>query len=82
MNTNKFDWYLPCKFDYDDYGKKDMWVYYMVYNITLAPSSVYTSLDKPMHKDESLMSLKLGLDNALLEYKAKEKGLDYIPKIN
>ena len=28
-----------------------------------------------------MLSLKLGVDNALLEYKAKEKGLDYIPKI-
>ena len=59
-----------------------MWVYFMYYNMTLAPSNVYTSIDKPMKKDINLLSLKLGIDNALLEYKAKEKGLDYIPKIN
>lgn len=53
----------------------------MYYNMTLAPSTLYTSIDKPMRKDPELMALKLGLDNALLEYKAKEKGLDYIPKI-
>jgi len=54
----------------------------MYYNLTLAPSNVYTSIDKPMKKDINLMALKLGLDNAVLEYKAKQHGLDYIPKIN
>jgi len=58
-----------------------MWVYFMYYNMTLAPNNMYTSIDKPMKKDPELMALKLGLDNALLEYKAKQKGLGYIPKI-
>jgi len=59
-----------------------MWVYFMYYNMTLAPSNLYTSIDKPMKKDNDLMALKLGLDNALLELKAKQHGLNYIPKIN
>ena len=59
-----------------------MWVYFMYYNMTLAPNNIYTSIDKPMNKDLNLLALKNGLDNALLEYKAKQKGLDYIPKIN
>jgi hypothetical protein len=54
----------------------------MYYNMTLAPSNLYTSLDKPMKKDVELMSLKLGIDNALLEYKAKQKGMSWVPKIN
>ena len=80
--VNKINWQFPCKFEHNDHGEKDMWVYFMYFNATLAPSNIYTSLDKPMKKDTSLLSLKLGLDNALLEYKAKQKGLDYIPKIN
>jgi hypothetical protein len=59
-----------------------MWVYFMYYNMTLAPSNVYTRIDKPMNKDYKLLALKLGLDNAVLEYKAKENNLDYVPKIN
>lgn len=58
-----------------------MWVYFMYFNMTLAPSNIYTAIDKPMNKDMKLLSLKLAMDNAILEYKAKEKGLDYIPKI-
>ena len=79
--TESFNWQFPCAFEHDDHGKKDMWVYFMYYNMTLAPSNLYTSIDKPMKKDNNLMALKLGIDNAVLEYKAKEKGLDFIPKI-
>jgi hypothetical protein len=70
---------MPCKFDEEG---KDMWAYYVIYNMTLGPSNLYTSIDKPMNKNPMLMSVKLAIDNAILEYKAKEKGLDYIPKIN
>jgi hypothetical protein len=70
--TKSFSWQLPCKFEHDIHGKKDMWVYFMYYNMTLAPSNLYTAIDKPMKKDKEIMALKLGLDNALLEYKAKE----------
>lgn len=79
--TKKFQWQFPCQFEHNDHGEKDMWVYFMYFNMTLSPSNVYTQLDKPMNKDVELMGLKMGLDNALMEYKAKEKGLDYIPKI-
>lgn len=58
-----------------------MWVYFMYFNMTLAPSNVYTSIDKPMNKDMKLLALKLAVDNSIIEYKAKLKGLDYIPKI-
>jgi len=79
--TNRFNWSFPCTFEQKEYGDKDMWVYFMFYNMTLAPSNLYTSIDKPMKKDPQLLALKLGLDNALLEYKAKQKGLGWIPKI-
>lgn len=54
----------------------------MYFNMTLAPSNMYAQLDKPFKKDIELLGLKLGLDNALLEYKAREQGLDFIPKIS
>jgi hypothetical protein len=73
---------MPCKFEHEDHGKKDLLVYYMLYNMTLAPNNLYTSMDKPMKKDNELLALKLGMDNALLELKAKETNLGWIPKIN
>ena len=80
--TKTFDWYMPCKFDQEKHGgKKDMLAYYMVYNYTLAVSNMFTKLDSVMKKDMGMMSLKLSIDNALLEHKALEHGLDYIPKI-
>jgi len=58
-----------------------MLAYYMVYNYTLAVSNMFTKLDSVMKKDMGMMSLKLSIDNALLEHKAIEHGLDFIPKI-
>lgn len=78
VEVEKLDWSFPCRFEKSD---KDMWVYFMYFNMTLSPNNLYTSIDKPMKKDDGLMALKMGLDNALLEYKAKEKGLGWIPKI-
>ena len=43
--VTKFDWYMPCKFDYDKEGeKKDMIMYYMLYNATLTESNTLTNL--------------------------------------
>jgi hypothetical protein len=49
--------------------------------MTLAPSNLYTSMDKPMKLDSEILTLKLAIDNSVLEIKAKEKNLGYIPKI-
>jgi hypothetical protein len=38
-------------------------------------------MDKPMKLDAEILSLKMALDNAVLEKKAKETNLGYIPKI-
>jgi hypothetical protein len=59
-----------------------MFAYYMLYNFTLAPSNLFTSWDKPLEIDTKLLSLKTALDNSVLELKAIEKGLDFIPRIN
>jgi hypothetical protein len=81
--TTEFDWYLPCKFEHDDHGGvKDLLAYYMVFNMTLAPNNLFTKLDDVIKKDINLISLKLSIDNAFLEYKAIEAGMDYIPKID
>ncbi|MFN7881161.1 MAG: hypothetical protein ACK5NI_01605 [bacterium] len=53
-----------------------------MYNMTLAPSNLYTSMDKPMKLDSELLTLKVALDNSVLEIKSKETKLAYIPKIN
>jgi len=71
---------MPCKFEEDP--EKDMWTYFVIYNMTLGPSNLYTAIDKPMNKNPALMSVKLSIDNAILELKAKQAGLDWIPKID
>ena len=80
--TKNFNWYLPCKFENKDNENKDLILYYILYNMTLAPSNLYTSMDKPMKLDSELLKLKVALDNSVLELKAKETKLGYIPKIN
>ena len=83
QKVTKFDWYMPCKFDYNKEGEqKDMFLYYMLYNQTLTESNTLTNLANNQKKDPLLLSLKMAMDNAVLEYKAIEKGLDYIPRID
>jgi hypothetical protein len=80
VKNSVIPWHMPCKFEED--SGKDMWAYYIIYNMTLGPSNLYTSIDKPMNKNPMLMSVKLAVDNAILEYKAKKAGMDHIPVIN
>jgi len=80
--TKNFNWYLPCKFENKDNEKKDLILYNILYNMTFAPSNLYTSMDKPMKLDSELLTLKVALDNSVLEIKSKETKLVYIPKIN
>ena len=73
---------MPCRFDHQEKDKKDMYAYYMVYNYTLGPDNLFTRPNRLMRYDDQLVILKTGIDNAILEQKAVETGLDYIPKIN
>jgi len=45
MQKNQLDWYMPCKFENNDHGEKDMFMYYMVYNMSNSPSNTYTALN-------------------------------------
>lgn len=78
----KFNWYMPCNFEQKENKDKDMIAYYLLYNVSHSPSNMYTSIDKPMEIDLNLLGLKTGLDNAVLELKAEETGLGWVPKIN
>lgn len=73
---------MPCAFQYSDEGKKDMIVYNIIYNYTLAPSNSFNKISEQSKKDRNILSLKLQIDNAILEQKAIQKGLNYIPRIN
>lgn len=73
---------MPCNFENKEHGEKDMIAYYMLYNVSHSPSNMYTAIDKPMEIDLNLLGLKKALDNAVLELKAEETNLGYIPKIN
>lgn len=42
--VTEFDWYMPCKYEYDRDGeKKDMFLYYMLYNATLTEQNTLTN---------------------------------------
>ena len=49
VSKETFEWYMPCKFE--ESKDKDMWTYYIIYNMTLGPSNLYTAIDKPMNKN-------------------------------
>lgn len=61
---------MPCNFENKQNGEKDMIAYYMLYNVSHAPSNMYTAIDKPMEVDLNLLALKNAMDNAVLELKA------------
>mmetsp|Transcript_24224 Transcript_24224/g.37329 ORF Transcript_24224/g.37329 Transcript_24224/m.37329 type:complete len:324 (+) Transcript_24224:489-1460(+) len=81
IQKNKLDWYMPCKFENKDHGEKDMFVYYLVYNVSNSPSNTYTALNQQLEKDNALLRLKLTVDNAILKFKAEEKGVEPVPQI-
>lgn len=55
--------------------------YSMFYNVSQQPNIFLERMDTPLGKDNNLLSLKMALDNAILQIKAKEKGLEEIPEI-
>jgi len=55
--------------------------YSLLYNISLRGNSALQSFDIPYLKDNNLLALKLSMDNAILEQKAKQRGLEIIPEI-
>ena len=67
--SQEIDWFMPCKFKNDD--KKEMIAYYILYNMTLGPSNMFTSPDKSLQVDDALLSLKTNLDQSVLTYKAR-----------
>jgi hypothetical protein len=52
-----------------------------MYNMSLQENTFMQAFSKPFAKDNNLLSLKVSLDNAVLEVKAREKGWDVIPEI-
>ena len=42
---------MPCKFEAQDHGEKDMLAYYILYNMTLATQNLFTSPDKGLRVD-------------------------------
>jgi len=58
---------LPCKFDYLE---QDLITYYMINNMSLGVANVFTNLASNMRKDNNLLALKVGMDNAILQYRA------------
>jgi len=72
---------MPCKYEYDKGEKKDMILYYILYNVSLSEQNTLTNWANNLRKDPTLLALKLQMDNAILELRAREKNLDFTPKI-
>ena len=70
---------MPCKFDY--HPEKRMIFYSILYNLSLQENTFFKSYNVPFAKDNNLLALKVSLDNAVLELRAKEKGMEEIPEI-
>lgn len=79
VKTNRLEWNLPCHFEKDK--EKDMFVYYLMYNVSQSANNLYTALNSNLEKDPNLLALKLSVDNSILRFKAEEKGVYPIPKI-
>lgn len=75
----KFNFYMPCKFEKQK--NKEMLFYSLLYNMSLQDNPYFSNLRTPLYKDNNLLSLKMSMDNAVLEYKSKERGLDIVPEI-
>ena len=58
-----------------------MTTYFMVYNMSLSVPNTFTNWASSMQKDKKLLSLKFGMDNAIMEQKAIETKLGYIPYV-
>lgn len=53
----------------------------MMYNISNLPSSFMQSFNLPLTTDRDLLALKMSLDNAILQSKAQQSNLSYVPEI-
>ena len=51
-----------------------------MYNMSLQENTFLKAFSEPFSKDNNLLSLKMSLDNAVLEIKAKERGIE-VPEI-
>lgn len=61
---------LPCTFD--SVQGQDMFLYSMLYNVTLVNSVFLNGFKKPLPKNYQLFKLKTSIDNAILELKHEE----------
>lgn len=68
------DFALPCSFT--EGTDKRMMFYSLFYNYTLADTVFLKSLNELSPVDSNLLHLKNSIDNAIIAYLAKEKGLE------
>ena len=78
-STKTIDFYLPCQFQHDREDRKTIF-YSLMYNMSLQENTFLKAFSEPFSKDNNLLSLKMSLDNAVLEIKAKERGIE-VPEI-
>lgn len=72
-----FDINLPCTFDTVE--GQDMFLYSMLYNITLQETVFLKGFKRPLPTDTNLMKLKLSIDNGILDMKHREAGREGEP---
>lgn len=59
------DFYMPCKFE--KHPDKEMIFYSLFYNVSFIPNAFFVAPEVPEAKDNNLLTLKLALDNSILE---------------
>ena len=78
-STFKFDFYMPCKFDY--HPEKKVIFYTLLYNLSLQENAFLKSYNVPFGKDNNLLALKTTMDNVILELQSRKHNLPFTPEI-
>lgn len=59
---------FPCSFEYENNNNSDLFLYTILYNTSLMPTYFMLMPNKPQPTDRHLTSLKISMDNAIIEY--------------
>lgn len=64
---------IPCRYEHQT--DKKMMLYSVFYNSSLEDDVFISGFHKPTPRDPIMLQLKLSIDNGLMKYLGKEKGL-------
>lgn len=65
---------IPCQYGNDNLGK-DMYMYSIFYNYSLADNGFMKSVQFPVPTDPKMLHIKLAVDNAILKHLSEKNGI-------